>query len=269
MSKQHVRTIVDSKPFQVVIFVLIAVNAVTIGLETCNFSDSVDAMLEAFDFLCLVVYIVEAAMKIYAYGGEYFKDKWNLLDLSIVLLSIAPARIVPLPIQIVRTIRLFRIARVFRLVSMFKQMRVVVESIGRSIPGVLWTLALLLIVVYVFDVAGVFLFSERCPEYFGDLSTGLWSLFKVVTLEGWPDIAHGVMSEYDLAWLYFVPFIVLASLIMLNIVLGIILDTVEDSRQANRVEPGSTTEQLSQELDELRKQIETVQRLLEQSEGRK
>ena len=266
MDKQRVKALVDSVPFQTFIFVVILVNAITIGFETCNLSDEVDAALEAFDYICLTIYIIEAALKIYSYGLDYFKDKWNIFDFAIIVVSVIPARIVPMPVQVVRTIRLFRVARVFRLVSMFKQMRMIVESIGRSIPGVLWTLLLLLVVVYVFDVAGVFLFAERCPEYFGNLSTGLWSLFKVVTLEGWPDIAHGVMSEYDLAWLYFVPFIVLASLIMLNIVLGIILDTVEESRQANRVEPGATHEQLSQELDELRKQIETVQHLLEQSE---
>ena len=266
MDRQTIRAIVDSKGFQVFIFIVIAVNAVTIGLETCELSDGVDAALEAFDFVCLAIYVIEAALKIYAYGKGYFKDGWNVFDFTIIILSLAPARVIPLPIQVVRTIRLFRVARVFRLVSMFKQLRVVVESIGRSIPGVLWTLLLLLIVIYVFDVAGVFLFSERCPEYFGDLSTGLWSLFKVTTLEGWPDIAHGVMAEYSFAWLYFVPFVVLASLIMLNIVLGIILNTVEDSRQANRVDPGSTREQLSQELDELRLQIETVQNLLEKSE---
>ena len=201
----------------------------------------------------------------YAYGRDYFRDGWNVFDFAIIVLSLWPIRLVPLPVQLARTVRLFRAFRVFRLVSFFRQTRVIVESLVHSIPGVLWTFLLLMIIVYMFDVAGVFLFAEKCPVEFGSLSAGLWSLFQVVTLEGWPDLAHNVLEQYPLAWLYFVPFVVLASFIMVNIVLGIIVDAVDESRQCARVDEGATEAQLAQELEELKQQIETVQNLLEKA----
>ncbi len=265
MDRLSVKRLVESTAFQTFIFAVIAVNAITIGVETKPPSEEAANALEVFDYICLGIYVVEAALKLYAYGKDYFKDRWNVFDFIIIVLSLWPTRFVPMPVQLARTVRLFRVVRVFRIVSLFKQMRIIVESLAHSIPGVLWTFALLMVIIYVFDVAGVFLFGDRCPDYFGDLPTGLWSLFQIVTLEAWPDIASGVMGQYPEAWLYFVPFVIIASFIMLNIVLGIILDTVEESRQAGRVEEGKTEVQLARELDELKKQIETVQRLLDKS----
>ena len=267
MNRENVKTMVESKAFQAFVFAVIAVNAITIGIETSPPSEQAADLLEAFDYVCLGIYMVEAALKMYAYQGDYFKDGWNVFDFAIILLSLMPFRLMPMPVQFVRIVRLLRVVRVFRIISMFDRLRIIVESIARSIPGVLWTLLLLVIIVYAFDVAGVFLFSERCPVQFGNLSSGLWSLFQVLTLEGWPDIAHATMSEYPHSWLFFVPFVILTSFIMVNIVIGIIVDAVEESSQIKRIDAVTPQAQLAEELAELRAQIETVQYLLDKYEG--
>ena len=271
MDRGRAGAIVESRSFQLFIAAVICVNAITIGFETLKLPAQVELMLDLFDIACLGVYVVEAYLKLTAYGNAYFKDGWNVFDFTIVAVSIAAlllglfAIIVPIPVQVARTVRLFRVVRLFKLLSMFRKLRIIVEAIGRSIPSVLWTCVLLLIVLYVFDVIGVFVFSAEFPMYFDDLATGMFTMFQIVTLEGWPDIARPIIEAHPIAWLYFVPLVILTAFIMLNIILAIILDTIAESRQAERVEPGATEVQLAQELDDLKEQIETVQRLLDKT----
>ena len=271
MDSGRAGTIVESRSFQLFVAAVICINAITIGCETLDVPDGMSLLLSIFDLACLGVYIVEAYLKISAYGNAYFQDGWNIFDFLIVVVSVlvlllsALAIAVQIPVQVLRTIRLFRVVRLFKLLSIFRKLRVIVEAIGRSIPAVLWTCLLLLIVLYVFDVIGVFVFSAEFPAYFDDLATGMFTMFQIVTLEGWPDIARPIIEAHPLAWLYFVPLVILTAFIMLNIILGIILETIDESRQAERVEPGATEVQLAQELDDLKEQIETVQRLLDKT----
>ena len=271
MDSGRAGTIVESRSFQLFVAAVICINAITIGCETLDVPDGMSLLLSIFDLACLGVYIVEAYLKISAYGNAYFQDGWNIFDFLIVVVSVlvlllsALAIAVQIPVQVLRTIRLFRVVRLFKLLSMFRKLRVIVEAIGRSIPAVLWTCLLLLIVLYVFDVIGVFVFGKEFPTYFDDLTTGMFTMFQIVTLEGWPDIARPIIEAHPLAWLYFVPLVILTAFIMLNIILGIILETIDESRQAERVEPGATEVQLAQELDDLKEQIETVQRLLDKT----
>ena len=263
MTRDKARAIVEKHSFQMFIITVIVVNAITIGLETVFREGAVAIALEVFDYLCLLIYIGEAYLKIRAWGGDYFKDGWNIFDFAIIVLSIMPPSIIPLPVQVARVVRLFRAARVFRLISVFHQMRIIVEAIGRSLPGVAWTALLLVLLMYVFDVAGVFLFGEQFPEYFGDLGAGMFTLFTVVTLEGWPDVARTIIATYPAAWLYFVPFVILSAFIMVNVVLGIIVSAIEERTQAARIDASESRDaQLSTELAELRAQVETVEYLL-------
>ena len=271
MDREKLKDIVESRTFQLFIAGVICLNAIGIGCETANPPYEAHIVLASIDFICLLVYIIEAAMKLKVYGLAYFKDGWNIFDFSIIVVSLIVLVLailqlaIPVPVQIARTIRVLRIVRVFKLVSIFSRLRFIVEAIGRSIPGVLWTCLLLFIVMYVFDVTGVFAFGEKFPVLFGDLAAGLLTMFQVLTLEGWPEIARPIIEVYPFAWLFFVPFIVLTSFIMLNIIVGIILDTIEEARQARRIEPGATDVQLAVELEELEKQIDTVQRLLDKA----
>ncbi|MBQ9004530.1 MAG: ion transporter [Eggerthellaceae bacterium] len=266
--RERVRHLVDSRGFQGFVIGVIIANAVVIGVQTVALPEGVAFALRVFDAVCLAIYCVEAVLKIYAYRADYFKDGWNIFDFAIIVLSLVPDYLLPIPVQVARVLRLFRIARVFRLVSAFRQLRVIVEAIGRSVTGVVWTGLLLLIVIYVFDVAGVSLFGADFPEYFGNLGSGLFTLLQLVTLEGWADVARDIMAVYPLAWMYFAPYIVISSFVMVNVVLGIILGTIEESTQAARIDRAQgEDERLARELAELKAQVETVEYLLEKRHG--
>ena len=265
MNRERVRALVETNAFQVFIVAVILVNAIVIGVQTTVAGEGPLALaLSVIDALCLIIYVVEAALKIRALGVGYFRSSWNVFDFTITAVSLLPAFLLPFPVQVLRVLRLARIARIFRLVSAFRQMRIIIEAIGKSLPGIAWTAILLAIVIYVFDVAGVYLYGAEYPEYFGSLPIGAFTLFQVVTLEGWPDIARDIMGVHPSAWLFFVPYVMVSSFIFVNVVVGIIIGTIEESTQAERINMDESAEkQLRTELAELREQIKTVEYLLD------
>ena len=267
MNRERIRGFVESRPFKLTVVTVIILNAIVIGIQTFPIPNELHVVLELFDNFCLLFYIVETILKIYALQKDYFKRPWNIFDLVIISLSCVPATVLPIPIQVARVLRVFRIGRAFRLVSILDQMRVIVEAIGKSIPGIAWTGFMLLVLMYVFDVAGISLFGEDFPEYFGNLSTGMFTLFQFATLEGWPDIAREVLAVYPAAWLYFIPYIVLTALIIMNVVVGIIVNTIEESTERARLDRTESFDtQLATELSRLKQQIETVECMLDEFE---
>ena len=192
--------------------------------------------LELFDSICLLIYIAEAAMKLYAYRLKYFKRAWNVFDFLIILLSVLPVvGVLPVPVQFLRVIRLIRVVRILKVISLFEQMQLIVEAIGKSISGVAWTALLLLVLVYVFDVIGVAAFGTTNPDLFGDLNVGAITLVEAA-LSGWPDFAHDIAVEHPFGYAYFISYIVCSALIVLNVVVGIVVDAIQSSAQAERDE---------------------------------
>lgn len=257
--------IVESQWFQVFIMVVIAINAVTIGLETVALPEGVHAGLAVFDGVCLFIYVVEMVLKLITYRGSFFKDGWNDFDFIIVALCLIPAGILPIPVQVVRVFRIVRVFRVFRLVSAFRQMRVIVEAVGKSLPGVFWTAFLLIIIYYVFAVMGTSLFGQAFPEWFGDLGASFYTLFQVMTLESWSmGISRPVMEVFPWAWAYFVPFVVVSAFIIVNVVVGIIVGTIDETQKSVRLEEAKASgDTLAEEFEKLKEQLAKVETLVD------
>ncbi len=229
--------VVEAAWFQRFIMAVIVINAITIGIQTMALPPSIAMALTAFDALCLAIYIVEAILKLTAYRSAYFRDPWNDFDFIIVVLCLVPASLLPIPVQIARVLRVFRAFRVLRLISAFRQLRIIVEAVGKSIPGVCWTALLLGIVYYVFAVVGTSLFGERFPEWFGNLGASFYTLFQVMTLESWSmGISRPVMEVFPWAWAYFVPFVVVSAFIIVNVVVGIIVGTIDETQKSAQAE---------------------------------
>jgi len=266
--REKVFNFVGSRAFNGVIMAIILVNAFTIGLQTLDLSPEAMRALEMFDALCLGIYMIEAALKIYARGAAYFKAPWSVFDLIIIVVSLIPVGSLPFSPQVIRTLRIIRYFKTLRLVSGFSHMRVIIDALGRSIPGVAWTAILLMIVHYVFAIVGIDLFREEFPEYFGSLGTALFTLFQFATLEGWPDVARTIIDVYPASWAYFTSFVVLAAFIIVNVVVGIIVEAVEQSQEAERrkhlaKKASPKEDDLRQELVRLKEQIGKVEAMLD------
>ena len=212
----------DSMPVQNFIIGLILFNALLFGLETF---DSVTAVagpaLRVLDTAILAVFVGELLLKFVARDIRMFRDPWTVFDFIVVGLALLPAT------GSLSALRALRVLRVLRLISSIPSMRKVVESLLRAVPGISSVAALILIIMYVGAVIGVRLFGDTHPQFFGSLGTALLTLFQVLTVEGWPDIQRSIMEQHPYAWLYFVPFLLIATFVILNLFVGVIVDSMQ------------------------------------------
>jgi voltage-gated sodium channel len=247
---------VEGPGFTRFIIGLIIANAVILGLETsAPVMASFGSALTALNAVILAIFVLEIALKLVAFGPRFFRSGWNIFDFLIVAIALVPASG---PLEILRALR---ILRVLRLLSQIPKLRAIIESLLRALPGMGWTALLLLLVFYIFAVMGTKLFAEDFPEYWGNLGISLFSLFQIMTLESWSSgVARPMMETYPLIWIYFVPFILISSFMVLNLFIAIIVTATQS------IHHDEEAEQHQALLDEL-KRISTRLDRLEQSRG--
>lgn len=216
------RRFVESSRFQNFITFVIALNAVILGFETSQtIMDVAGPVLHALDQIAVAIFVVELAMKLVVYRLSFFKKSWNIFDFTIVAITLMPAG------QGLSVLRALRILRAFRLISTVPSMRKVVEALMRAIPGMMSVLTLLSLVFYVSAVMATKLFGAGFPEWFGTIGASLYSLFQIMTLESWSmGIVRPVMESYPMAWLFFVPFILVTTFAVLNLFIAIVVDAM-------------------------------------------
>ncbi len=255
------RTFVESRAFSITVMTVILINAVTLGLET---SPSVTAIaggvLTFIDRAALWVFTIEMLLKLWVYRQRFFTRGWNLFDLSIVAISWIPAT------GALSVLRALRILRVLRLVSIVPQMRTVVGALMNALPGMGSIIAVLMLVFYVAAVMATKLFGADFPEWFGSIGASMYSLFQIMTLESWSmGIVRPIMDVYPLAWLFFVPFVIVTSFAVLNLFIALIVNSmqsahVQDMSTALEMESiaHNEREQLLQEIGRLREDIDLL-----------
>ena len=249
--------LVDSDGFQYGILAVIVGAALLVGLETSR--DLVEAhgdLLHRLNLLVLWIFAVEAALKIARHGSRwyrYFADPWNVFDFLIVVVCFLP---VGGPYAAV--LRLARVLRALRLVTALPKLQLLVGSLLKSIPSLGYVGLLLAVLFYVYAVMGVFLFRGNDPVHFQDLSTALLSLFRVVTLEDWTDVMYIQMYGSDaypnygdfaqahlreaslgrplLGAAFFVSFVLLGTMIMLNLFIGVIINSMSEAEAEKEAE---------------------------------
>lgn len=203
---------------------IIILDSIVLGALTFSFLKN-NSILIAIDRICLLFFCIEMCVKILVLRKEFFLSKWNLFDLCIVVLSVLPTTI----IGNIAILRLFRVLRAARLSSSVPQLRFVIAVITRSIPSVVSIGVLLLLVYYIYAVLGTQLFATAAPEYFGDLGKSFFTLFQVMTGESWSGaIARPIMRIYPYAWIYFISYMIIVSFIVLNMVIGVIVDSISE-----------------------------------------
>ncbi len=256
--RSRLEAFVTSVPFERFIIAVILINAVTLGLETVPWAmDRFGPLLITLDHAALAIFVVEISLKLIAMGLRFFGRAWNIFDLTIVLVSLAPAT------EGFAVLRAFRILRVLRLMTMLPSMRSVVEAMLRAIPGMGSVVALLALVFYVFSVMATKLFAASFPEWFGSIGASLYSLFQVMTLESWSmGIVRPVMEVYPHAWVFFVPFILMTTFAVLNLFIAIIVNAMTESHvdeaaaQAEQSHADHAT--LVGEIRELRRELQSL-----------
>lgn len=207
------------------ILVLIIVNAITLGLSTSEtVTSTYGGFLFWFDDFVVAVFVVEIALKLFAYGWRFFLNPWNVFDITIVSISLMPAR------EPISALRGLRVIRAMRVLSAVPQMRKVIQALLDALPGMGAVIVLLSIVYYIFAVMATMLYGDDFPQWFGTVGSSLYSLFQIMTLESWSmGIVRPVMEVHPFAWAFFVPFIVITSFSVLNLFIGLLVNTMQSA----------------------------------------
>ena len=212
--------------FERFITALIILNAVILAALTYDHGSGHDIspwaiFLTKLDQAIIGVFMCEIVLKIYACRRDFFKSGWNIFDLLVVGIGVIGSSY---PLTVFRSLR---VLRVFRLVTRVPSMRVVVESFLRSLPGIGSVITVMLLILFVYSVIGTGLFGAISPEFFGSMHSSAFTLFTVLTLEGWPDIARDVIPHSDAGWIYFVSYIALNSFVVLNLMIAVIINAMQ------------------------------------------
>ncbi len=252
---QKLKTIVGSAAFQYSILGVIVAAAVVVGMETYpSLTAKYSAPLRLINQIILYIFVVEAVLKMAQHGRHfyrYFQDPWNLFDFTIVVVCFLPVNA-----SYAAVLRLARVMRALRLMTALPKLQVIVGALIKSIPSMGYVGIILALNFYIYAVVGVFLFRDNDPVHFQDLPTAMLSLFRVVTLEDWTDIMYINMYGVDnypgletyqavnstglephpetirsplVGALFFVTFVMFGTMIMLNLFIGVIISSMDES----------------------------------------
>jgi voltage-gated sodium channel len=224
-SRASVASFLDRPAVTRFLIAVILINAVTLGLETSPaVMDRAGGLILAIDRICLSIFVAELAARLYALGLRFFRSGWNVFDLVIVSISLLPAT------GGFSVLRALRVLRVLRVISVTPSLRRVVDGLGRALPGMGSVFLLIAIIYYIAAVMATKLFGASFPQWFGSLDATAFTLFQIMTLEGWSgEIVRPIMEVYPFAWAFFVPFILITTFAVLNLIVGLIVNSMQEA----------------------------------------
>ncbi|WP_455204538.1 ion transporter [Kaarinaea lacus] len=265
--RQQLISFIEHPKVEKFIITLIVINAVTLGLETSStVMAKFGSIILVLDKLILSVFVIEIALRIIGRGLNFFKDSWSVFDFSVVAVALLPAG------SDYAVLRALRVLRVLRLLSMVPQMRKVVSALLAAVPGLSSIMLVLLLVFYVFAVMATNIFAADYPDWFGTIGRSMYTLFQVMTLESWSmGIVRPLMETHPYAWVFFVPFILVATFTMLNLFIAIIVNAMQSQTEEEAAKTVAAVEHATGEVDahlhshvkNLEAEIRTLRELIE------
>ena len=226
--RTRVTEFIERPGFGNAILVVIVINAIVLGMETSEtLTRNMGWLISTVDDICLAIFVIEILLKFIAYRLGFFKSGWNIFDFLIVGIALIPAA------QGLSVLRALRILRVLRVISVAPSLRRVVEGFVRALPGMGSVFLLMAMLFYIGAVMATKLFGEQFPDWFGHLGRSGYSLFQIMTLESWSmGIVRPVMEVFPYAWAFFVPFIMVTTFAVVNLLVGLIVNSMQDAHQA-------------------------------------
>ena len=254
--RDRLGAVIDRAAFRNFILGVIVFNAIVLGLETSQpLMARLGPVLSFLDRFCLAIFVAEIAAKLFVHGPRFFRSGWNVFDFAIVAIALVPAG------QGLAVLRALRILRLLRVISVTPSLRRVVEGLMNALPGMGSVFLLMGLIFYIGSVMATKLFGAAFPEWFGTLGRSAYSLFQIMTLESWSmGIVRPVMSEFPQAWAFFVPFILVTTFAVVNLVVGLIVNSMQDAHHAEDVEKTDTYR------DEVLARLERIEARLNRSE---
>ena len=254
--RQRATQLIESPIVGRFILMLILINAVVLGFETSpRAMAAAGGLITLIDTICLAFFTLEIALKLFAYGPRFFRSGWNIFDFVIVGISLLPGG------QGLSVLRAMRILRALRIISVAPSLRRVVDGLVSALPGMGAVFLLMGLIFYIGSVMATKLFGSAFPEWFGDLGASAYSLFQIMTLESWSmGIVRPVMEQFPYAWAFFVPFIMVTTFAVVNLLVGLIVNSMQE---AHAEESNAATDDYRRDMQD---RLERIERALD---GRK
>lgn len=255
--------LLSSRQFEIAITGLIILNAITLGLETWPQAvELLGGFFHVLDKTILAIFVIEISLRLIIHRMRFFADPWSIFDFCVVAIALMPSS------GALSVLRALRVLRVLRLISFVPSLRRVVGALLEALPGLGSIVLLLGLLYYVFAVMATKLYGEAFPQWFGTLGESAYSLFQIMTLESWSmGIVRPVMDYAPLAWLFFVPFILLTSFTVLNLFIGIIVSAMqsehEATAEAERAALHEETESVTVEVKALRRELAELKAIIQ------
>lgn len=259
---------VRGKAFANIILTTVLLNACLIGLQSYPHLDGTyGALFRTLDLLFLSIFAVEIILKLIVFRVSYFKDGWNVFDFVIV-----SASLLFMGSQFVSVLRILRVLRVLKTISAIRSLRRVTTSLFMAVPSIGSIALLMILVFFIYAVIGTTFFATSAPVYFGDLGKALITLFQIATFDDWANIYRPIAENAPLSLAYFISFIFIAVFIMLNLVVGEIVNNAANIQEdVSEIEKDVQEMKLEgSELTKLRREVmELKMLLLEERKQRK
>lgn len=247
--------ICQSRVFEILVISVIVVNAVTIGAQTyLEEGSSALRTLEILDWPIVVFFGLELLVRFTAYGfnpRRFLANPWNVFDTIVVVVAGLPH--MAKHVTVLRAVRLLRVARLLRIMP---DVSVLMEGIRRAIAPAFSLGSIIALGTYIYAVLGYLLFADAVPERFGDIGEGMLTLFELLTLEGWNDILHDLRDASPYGLWYTIAFVICATYVVVNFVVGVIITSLEDAYEARR---GVSEEDVMDMLRKMDAKIDSLQ----------
>ena len=237
--------------FEAFVISVILISAVAVGFRTYeeSFDPEFFLYLSYLDYFITFVFLTEILIRMIAEKSliDFFKSSWNVFDFVIVAISLIPIE----SLDSILLARLVRVFRLLRLVSFIPQFRILIESFITAIPRVGYILLFMFVEFYIFAAIGSILFSEISPMHWGNVGLAMLTLFQTATLEGWPDLMYQSLEVQSFSWIFFVVFIILNSLVFMNMIIGVIIDVIVKANENDSPENIKLLNEISTRLEKI------------------
>ncbi|MCW8217347.1 ion transporter [Streptomyces griseolus] len=229
------RRVTEARWFALTVLAVILLNAALLGLETYSgLVTEWHRWLRLAEHACLAVFTVEILLRLGAHADRprnFCKDPWNLFDLAVVLCAF-----LPFVRENTTVLRLLRLARVLRTARFLPQLRIVLVAVGRSLPGTLSFLLVGALLLYVYAMVGWVFFGHQDPEHYGSIGRAVLTLFLLMILDGIGDAIHAGLEISRWSLLYYASYVLLASFVLVNVLVGVVITSLEEAREMEREE---------------------------------
>ena len=257
----------ENKLFETFVIFIIVVSALVIGAKTYHIDPMIMTAFEWLDVGITLFFLLEILIRMAAEPNliRFFSKGWNIFDFIIVTASLIPVD----ESEMALLGRLLRIFRVLRLVSIIPELRVLLNAFVKSIPRMGYVSLLMFILFYIYAAMGSIFFGKINPTLWENITISMLTLFRVATFEDWTDVMYETMEVYPMSWFFYLSFIFMVAFVFLNMMIGIVLETLqreheEFAREAGEGEAAEvhSIEERTQQMDERLKRIEAL--LMEQ-----